>query len=110
MNAPILLLGNPNSGKTTLFNSLTGLNAKVANFPGITVEARIGEITRLGGEKVKIIDLPGTYSLIPASEEEELTVKTLFGETDIKNHSLVIIIIDCTELRRGLYLYSQVIE
>ncbi len=109
MNAPILLLGNPNSGKTTLFNALTGLNAKVANFPGVTVEARIGEITRFGGEKVKVVDLPGTYSLIPTSEEEELTVKALLGEK-IDEHSLVVVVVDCTELRRGLYLYSQVIE
>lgn len=110
MSAPILLLGNPNSGKTTLFNAITGLNAKVANFPGVTVEARVGEITRFGGEKVKVVDLPGTYSLIPTSEEEELTVKALLGEVGGKDHSLVVVVVDCTELRRGLYLYSQVIE
>lgn len=111
MSAPILLLGNPNSGKTTLFNALTGLNAKVANFPGVTVEARVGEITRFGGEKVSVVDLPGTYSLIPTSEEEELTVKAMLGDIkNIKEHSLVVVVIDCTELRRGLYLYSQVIE
>lgn len=111
MSAPILLLGNPNSGKTTLFNALTGLNAKVANFPGVTVEARVGEITRLGGEKVSIVDLPGTYSLIPTSEEEELTIKAMLGDIGkIKEHSLVVVVVDCTELRRGLYLYSQVIE
>ncbi|HXW53695.1 MAG TPA: ferrous iron transport protein B [Myxococcota bacterium] len=111
MIAPILLLGNQNTGKTTLFNALTGLNAKVANYPGITVEARIGQITRFAGEKVQIVDLPGTYSLIPASDEEELTVKALFGELpDLREHSLVVVVIDCTELRRGLYLYSQLIE
>lgn len=111
MNAPILLLGNQNSGKTSLFNALTGLNAKVANYPGITVEARVGEITRFVGEKVRIVDLPGTYSLIPASEDEELTVKALLGEIpQLAKHSLVVVVIDCTELRRGLYLYSQIIE
>lgn len=111
MSAPILLLGNQNAGKSTLFNALTGLNAKVANYPGVTVEARVGEITRFVGEKVRVVDLPGTYSLIPASEEEELTVKALFGEIPtLQEHSLVVVVVDCTELRRGLYLYSQIIE
>ncbi len=111
MNGPLLLIGNPNSGKSTLFNALTGLNAKVANYPGVTVEAKIGEITRLGGEKVSIVDLPGTYSLIPASEEEELTVKALFGDIPaLKTHRLIVVVIDATELRRGLYLYSQLVE
>lgn len=111
MSAPILLLGNQNSGKTTLFNALTGLHAKVANYPGVTVEARIGEINRISGKKVRVVDLPGTYSLIPASEEEELTVKALLGElAGLREHSLVVVVVDCTELRRGLYLYSQVIE
>src|SRR5579871_1526455 len=111
MTLPILLLGNQNSGKTTLFNALTGLNAKVANYPGVTVEARIGHITRFTGEKVQIVDLPGTYSLIPASEEEELTVNALFGRLPgLADHSLIVIVINCSELRRGLYLYSQLIE
>src|SRR5688572_21598175 len=111
MTAPILLLGNQNAGKTTLFNALTGLNAKVANYPGVTVEARVGEITRFVGERVSVVDLPGTYSLIPASDEEELSVRALFGDiATLRAHSLVVVVIDCTELRRGLYLYSQVIE
>lgn len=111
MSEPILLLGNQNAGKSTLFNALTDLNTRVANYPGVTVEARVGQITRFVGEKVQVIDLPGTYSLLPASEEEELTVKVLLGEIkQIEKHSLVVVVIDCTELRRGLYLYSQVIE
>lgn len=111
MSAPILLLGNQNAGKSTLFNALTGLNAKTANYPGVTVEARVGEITRFVGEKVTVVDLPGTYSLIPASEEEELTVNALLGNVEgLREHSLVVVVIDCTELRRGLYLYSQIIE
>lgn len=111
MSGPILLLGNQNSGKSTLFNALTGLNAKVANYPGVTVEAKSGEMARLGGERVTIVDLPGTYSLFPASEEEELTVRALFGEIpQLKDHRLIVVVVDCTELRRGLYLYSQIIE
>jgi ferrous iron transport protein B len=111
MTPPILLLGNQNAGKTTLFNELTGLNSRVANYPGVTVEARVGEIRRFAGEKVHVVDLPGTYSLIPASEEEDLTVKALLGEIQqLEHHSLVVVVIDCAELRRGLYLYSQVIE
>ena len=111
MSRTILLLGNQNSGKSTLFNALTGLNSRVANFPGVTVEAKIGQITRLGGERVDVVDLPGTYSLIPASEEEELTVRAVFGQIPkLNNHSLIVVVIDSTELRRGLYLYSQIIE
>ncbi|HXW60380.1 MAG TPA: FeoB small GTPase domain-containing protein, partial [Myxococcota bacterium] len=111
MSGPVLLLGNQNSGKSTLFNALTGLYAKVANYPGVTVEAKVGEMIRLGGERISIVDLPGTYSLFPASEEEELTVRALFGEIPpLRDHRLVVVVVDATELRRGLYLYSQVIE
>jgi ferrous iron transport protein B len=111
MNGPVLLVGNQNAGKSTLFNALTGLNAKVANYPGVTVEAKVGSITRFIGERVSIVDLPGTYSLIPASEEEELTVKAVFGEiADLRDHRLIVVVIDSTELRRGFYLYSQIIE
>lgn len=111
MNGPVLLLGNPNSGKSTLFNAMTGLNAKVANYPGVTVEAKVGEITRLGGERVRVVDLPGTYSLIPASEEEELTVRAVFGDiAELRSYRLIVVVVDASELRRGLYVYSQVIE
>lgn len=111
MNKPVLFLGNPNAGKTTLFNALTGLNAKVANYPGITVEAKEGKLLRYNKEEVTIVDLPGTYSLFPTQEDEELTVKALLGIIEsLKEHSLVVLVIDVSELRRGLYLYSQVIE
>lgn len=111
MRPTILLLGNQNSGKSTLFNALTGLNSKVANFPGVTVEAKIGQIIRPNLPPVDVVDLPGTYSLIPASEEEELTVRAVFGQVaKLNKHSLIVVVIDSTELRRGLYLYSQIIE
>lgn len=108
---PILLVGNPNVGKSTLFNALTGLNAKVANYPGITVEAKVGRIKRFSGQDLTIVDLPGTYSLIPASNDEELTSRALLNDIDaLKHPSLIVVVISASELRRGLYLYSQVIE
>lgn len=111
MPAPILLIGNQNAGKTSLFNTLTGLKSRVANYPGVTTEACVGEIRRFTGESVEVIDLPGTYSLIPASDEEELTVKVLLGMIkSLKNYSLIVVVIDCQELRRGLYLYAQIME
>ena len=65
----IALIGNPNSGKTALFNALTGLNHKVSNYPGVTVERKTGSCT-IGDDTVEIIDLPGTYSLVPESQDE----------------------------------------
>lgn len=111
MSDPILLLGNQNAGKSTLFNAMTGLKSRVANYPGVTVEARIGEVMSSLGQKICVVDLPGTYSLLPASMEEELALRALFGDLEgLARHSLVVVVVDCTELRRGLYLYSQVIE
>lgn len=107
----VLLLGNPNAGKTTVFNAMTGLNAKVANYPGITVEARTGFFKRFNDEKVVLVDLPGTYSLFPCAEDEELTIKAFLGLIEeINEYRLIVLVIDSGQLRRGLYLYSQVIE
>jgi ferrous iron transport protein B len=109
--APIFLVGNPNVGKSTLFNALTGLNARVANYPGITVEAKIGRIKRFSGDELTLVDLPGTYSLIPASQDEELTVRALMGAVaELRESRLTVVVISANELRRGLYLYSQIIE
>lgn len=111
MNGPVLFVGNPNSGKSTLFNAITGLNAKVANYPGITVEAKAGYFENLAEKKIQVIDLPGTYSLIPASEDEEITLNAIIGNLKgISSYSLIVVVIDVNELRRGLYLYSQLIE
>ena len=71
-------MGNPNAGKTTLFNSLTGLRAKTANFPGTTIERRLGH-TRLADRRVKVLDLPGLYSLTSAHEEERVVREALLG-------------------------------
>lgn len=99
----IALVGNQNSGKTTLFNSLTGMNAKIGNWPGVTIEKKTGIIK---GTKHELIDLPGTYSLNPYTLEEEITSNYIFNE----KLDLIINVIDSTSIERGLYLTSQLLE
>ncbi len=108
--ACVALVGNPNAGKTTLFNALTGLRAKTANFPGTTVERRTGRVT-LGGQVVQLLDLPGLYSLAAATPEEKLARDTLDGKVPGQlRPTAVILIVDSTNLERNLYLVSQVLE
>src|ERR1700733_7665118 len=76
----VAVVGPPNSGKTTLFNRLTGLRQKVGNFPGVTVEHHTGNIPDLNGREVALIDLPGVYSLTPKSEDEKVAVDVLTGQ------------------------------
>ena len=99
----IALVGNQNSGKTTLFNALTGMNAKVGNWPGVTIEKKTGIIK---GTEHEITDLPGIYSLSPYSIEEELTRKFIFEEEP----DVIINIVDSTSLERSLYLTTQLLE
>lgn len=101
----VALLGNPNAGKTTLFNSLTGLRAKTANFPGTTVDYRHGAIT-IGGQKFSVIDLPGAYSLEATSPEEEVTRDYLKND----DADMVLVVVDATNLQRNLFLVSQLLE
>ncbi|MBA3027919.1 MAG: ferrous iron transport protein B [Desulfobacteraceae bacterium] len=101
----IALSGNPNSGKTTIFNSLTGTRQKVGNWPGVTVEKKEGSITKFG-RLLNIIDLPGTYSLTPFSIEEIVARKYILDE----NPDVVIDIIDTSNLERSLYLATQLRE
>ncbi|WP_371373177.1 ferrous iron transport protein B [Thalassotalea aquiviva] len=104
----VLLVGNPNAGKSTLFNLLTGLKQHVGNFPGITVEKKHGELT-LGNSQTSVVDLPGVYSLVPqqqTSEDERVTLNYLVNAKD----SLVINVIDATSLERHLYLTMQLKE
>ncbi len=109
--ATIALIGNPNTGKTTLFNALTGLAQHVGNYPGVTVERKQGRL-RLGGEaEVDLLDLPGTYSLSARAPDEVITVDVLLGkQEDTAPVDLVLAIADASNLRRNLYLISQLLE
>lgn len=107
----IALVGNPNAGKTTLFNALTGLRQKVGNYPGITVERKAGSFRGLHGEKYNLVDLPGAYSLSSRSPDEAVTRESLMGlEEKLDHPDLLIIVADASNLDRHLYLATQVIE
>ena len=107
----IALVGPPNSGKTTLFNQLTGLHRKVANFPGVTVEHFTGYLTLEDGERVALIDLPGIYSLNSKSEDERVTVSVLRGQmTGIERPDAIVLVVDSTNLGRHLALAAPVIS
>jgi ferrous iron transport protein B len=107
----VALAGNPNSGKSTLFNELTGLNQKTGNFPGVTVERHSGAMKNKGSEqKIELIDLPGAYSLFSKSIDEEVTCKVLTDSTDSDFPDLVVVVVDGTSLRRGLYLLTQIMD
>lgn len=99
----VALIGNQNSGKTTLFNSLTGANQKVGNWPGVTIERKVGKIK---DTEIEIVDLPGIYSLSPYTAEEEISRNFIVNE----NPDLVINIVDATSLERSLYLTTQLLE
>ena len=106
----IALAGNPNAGKTLLFNRLTGLRAKTANYPGITVDIRKASI-RLSGMPVELIDLPGLYSLDALSPEEEVAGDVLTGRIEVEGEpAAVLLVLDATSLQRNLFLASQVLE
>ncbi len=102
----IVLIGNPNTGKSTLFNSLTGLNQKIGNFPGVTVDKKTGSFN-YKGTKINVVDLPGTYSLAPNSEDERVA-KNYIENTN--KDDLIIVVVDATNLKRNLLLFSQIID
>ncbi len=104
----IALLGNPNSGKTSIFNHLTGMNQKVGNFPGVTVDKKIGYCKVCEGIKVKIIDLPGTYSLYPRSMDERVVFNTLIDDSNTDYPELIIVVVDASNIKRNLLLFTQV--
>ena len=113
-NIKIAIVGNPNSGKSTVFNALTGLRQKVANFPGVTVEKRSGVANLISesGENIRaeFIDLPGTYSLYPKSPEEILPFQILCDPHNESHPDLTIVIADGTNLKRNLFLCSQILD
>lgn len=106
----IALAGNPNSGKSSLFNELTGLNQKVGNFPGVTVDKKTG-IAKLSNEvKARIIDLPGTYSLYPKSEDEFVAYEVLMNPEGKDFPDVVVVVADAANLKRSLLFCSQIID
>lgn len=107
----IAIVGNPNSGKTTIFNLLTGLRQKVANYPGVTVEKKEGECYSQHGKKLRLIDLPGAYSLNARSPDEAVLRDVLLGrQADTKRPDRVVCVVDASNLERHLYLVTQVLE
>ncbi|MGR8920872.1 MAG: ferrous iron transport protein B, partial [Gammaproteobacteria bacterium] len=109
--APVVVtLGNPNTGKSTLFNRLTGLKQKVSNYPGVTVE-QVSGTARLDGLEVRLVDVPGTYSLAASSPDEMIAVDVLHGSVEsLPRPAAVIVVVDAGNLRRNLYLATQVLE
>src|SRR5678816_3791816 len=108
----VVLTGNPNCGKTTLFNALTGLRAKVGNYAGVTVERKEGRLLGTNPPNaVTVLDLPGTYSLSPQSLDEQISRDVLFHRLkEVPAPSLVVVVIDASNLQRNLYYATQVIE
>jgi len=106
----VALVGNPNTGKSTLFNVLTGLNQKIGNFPGVTVDKKVGYCTLPDGRQAEVIDLPGTYSIYPKSQDESIVFSVLADRDNPHRPDLVIIILDASNLKRNLLLYSQVAD
>lgn len=107
----VALIGNPNTGKTTLFNALTGLRQRVANFAGVTVERVEGSATLADGRRATILDLPGSYSLSAGSPDEQIALEVLLGRDDAHYRPHVVCVVaDASHLERNLYLASQVLE
>jgi len=108
----IVLTGNPNSGKTTVFNALTGLRAKVGNYAGVTVERKEGRLLgATAGLNARVLDLPGTYSLSPQSIDEQISRDVLLNRLpELPAPSVVVVVVDASNLQRNLYYATQVIE
>ncbi len=107
----IALLGNPNCGKTAIFNLLTGMNQKVSNYPGITVERKLGGCVLDNGNVINILDMPGTYSLTPESFDEQIVTEQVLSWQETSNRpSAIVSVIDATNISRNLFLTSQLLD
>ena len=106
----VALVGNPNSGKSTLFNVLTGLNQKIGNFPGVTVEKKIGFVKLSDHRNAQITDLPGTYSIYPKSRDERIVMDALADKNSPDYPELIVFVADASNLKRNLLLFSQVAD
>lgn len=107
-NPKIVLVGNPNSGKSSLFNQLTGLNQKVGNFPGVTVDRKVGQCQLDEHSRAEIIDLPGLYSIYPKSADEEIVIQTLLDPAHQDSPDVAVVVVDVSNLKRNLLLFTQV--
>jgi len=104
----VALIGNPNTGKTSLFNQLTGLNQKVGNYPGVTVDKKEGSSKLSSNLRAIITDLPGTYSINPTSLDESIVLKTLLNSRYDKTPDIIVVVADIENLKRNLLLFSQI--
>ena len=104
----VALIGNPNTGKTSLFNQLTGLNQKVGNYPGVTVDKKLGVSKLSSTQNAIITDLPGTYSINPTSIDESIVLKTLLKKDIKESPDVILVVADVENLKRNLLLFSQI--
>ena len=109
-NFHIALVGNPNAGKTSLFNELTGMHQKVGNFPGVTVDKKVGNFFVTPNMQVNLIDLPGTYSLYPRRADEWVAYKVLLQQDELIKPDMILLVADASNLRRNLLFCSQIID
>lgn len=107
-NINVALIGNPNTGKTSVFNALTGLNQQVGNYPGITVEKKIGFCRLPGNVRANILDLPGTYSLNASSMDENVVIELLLNKNDKLFPDVAVVVTDVENLKRNLLLFTQI--
>jgi len=107
-NINVALIGNPNVGKTSVFNQLTGLNQQVGNYPGITVEKKVGFCKLPYNFKANILDLPGTYSLNASSIDENVVIELLLNKNDKLYPDVAIVVTDVENLKRNLLLFTQI--
>ena len=104
----IALVGNPNSGKTTLFNLLTGLKQKTGNFPGVTVDKKSGMLKLPDGRIAELTDLPGTYSIYPKTLDEQIVQEVLLDQDHPQHPDVIIVVADASNLKRNLLLFTQI--